>query len=342
MITLPKSKIDNMNAVATPQGVIAAAAMDQRGSLKKSIAKEKGVDAAQVTDAMMKEFKTAVSKVLSPYASAMLLDPVWGLEASRARAKGAGLLLAYEESGYDNTQPGRMPYLLKDWSVATLQAAGANCIKILLYYSPFEGAATNEKKHAWVQRIGEECAAADIPYFLEFVGYDAAGGDEKGLAFAKQKPEIVLKSMQEFNQPKYCVDVMKVEIPVNLQFTAGTRAFTNQGTAYTKAEAVEWYHRCAAATNKPFIYLSAGVSDDQFRESLELANAAGIAYHGVLCGRATWKEGIPVYAKRGVAALEDWLADRGVKNIQALNAVLQQGAKPWWDAFGGKAQIKAA
>jgi tagatose 1,6-diphosphate aldolase len=36
-----------------------------------------------------------------------------------------------------------------------------------------------------------------------------------------------------------------------------------------------------------------------------------------------------VYAKSGVKALEDWLSDRGVQNIQALNKVLEQGAKPW-------------
>ena len=30
-----------------------------------------------------------------------------------------------------------------------------------------------------------------------------------------------------------------------------------------------------------------------------MAAEAGTDYSGVLCGRATWKEGIPVYAKQG-------------------------------------------
>ena len=60
----------------------------------------------------------------------------------------------------------------------------------------------------------------------------------------------------------------------------------------------------------------------------------------VACGRATWKEGIPVYAKSGVGALEEWLADRGVKNLQALNQVLDKVAKPWWDVDGGKDQVQ--
>ena len=63
-------------------------------------------------------------------------------------------------------------------------------------------------------------------------------------------------------------------------------------------------------------------------------------YSGVLCGRATWQDGIPVYAKEGGAALEAWLEDRGVQNIKALNEVIAQGAKPWWTIYGGKENIE--
>ena len=63
------------------------------------------------------------------------------------------------------------------------------------------------------------------------------------------------------------------------------------------------------------------------RENIELAIEVGVDFAGVLCGRATWKDGIPVYAKEGGKALEAWMLDRGVKNIQALNKVLEGGAK---------------
>ena len=323
------NKLQHLKKLSTPKGVIAAAAMDQRGSLKKSIAKERGCDPSQVTHAMMKEFKTAVSKVLTPHSSAILLDPEFGLPAAKARAKGCGLLLAYESTGYDQTSPGRIPLLIPTWTVSKSVAEGANAIKILLYYSPFEEARVNEIKHAWIERIGAECAIHDIPYFLEFVGYPTAGEDEKSVAFAKKKPEIVRKSMEEFSKDRYRVDFLKVEIPVNMKFVKGTKANSGAETAYDKEQAKDLFRATAKATKKPFIYLSAGVSDDEFRESLELATESGVAYNGVLCGRATWKEGIPVYAKSGVKALEDWLSDRGVQNIQALNKVLEQGAKPW-------------
>ncbi|MBI2870597.1 MAG: tagatose 1,6-diphosphate aldolase [Candidatus Omnitrophica bacterium] len=336
MTKLTPGKLKGLRAVADKKGVIRAAAMDQRGSLRKAIAKERGVDAKAVTQKEMEEFKTSVSKALTPYASAILLDPEFGLPAAKARSKNAGLLLAYESTGYDQTTPGRIPMLIPNWSVKKSKEAGADCIKILLYYTPFEKRDINATKHEWVKKIGDECAQNDMPFFLEFVGYDPDGGDEKGLEYAKKKPEIVAGSMREFSKDKYGVDVLKVEIPVNLKFTQGTRAFKNQGVAYTMDEAVEHYRTAEKSATKPFIYLSAGVGDDEFRESLEIAIEAGINFAGVLCGRATWKDGIPIYAKQGVKAFDAWLADRGVKNIQALNAVLATGARSWEDKFGNK------
>ena len=332
-------KFKGLQAVAGANGVIAAAAMDQRGSLQKAIAKEKGVSGSDVTAAMMSEFKVAVTRVLTPYASAILLDPEFGLEAIRVKAPRAGVLLAYEQTGYDQTQPGRIPSLIPYWTVKKAAEAGADCLKLLLYYSPFEPQRVKDIKHAFVARVGAECAHCDIPFFLEFVGYDPDGGDENSVEYAKKKPDIVMGSMAEFSKPDYGVDVLKVEVPVNMKFVEGARSNKTGQVAYTKREAMEHFCRGAEAAKKPFIYLSAGVSDDHFRESLELAVEAGVNFAGVLCGRATWKDGIPVYAKQGIQALEDWLSDRGVKNIQALNAVLQ-GAKPWYAKYGGMDQVQ--
>jgi tagatose 1,6-diphosphate aldolase len=324
-------KLKGLQAVSNDRGVIAAAAMDQRGSLRSAIAQHKGIDKKAVTPEMMAEFKEAVVRVLTPYASAILLDPEFGLAASKKRAKNAGLLLAYEKSGYDNTRPGRLPDLLDEYSVRRLVAAGADCVKILLYYTPFDPPGINEAKHAWVERIGAECAAEDVPFFLEFVGYEE-GVDEKGLAFASKKPECVIKSMAEFSKPQYRVDVMKVEVPVTMAFVKGARSCKGD-FAYSREEAKDHFRKAAAVAGKPFIYLSAGVSNESFNETLELAGEAGVNFSGVLCGRATWKEGIPVYAKQGLKALEDWLAAQGVKNIQNVNERLK-AAKPWFGFYG--------
>ncbi len=324
---LTPGKLAGLQRVSDKRGVIAAAAMDQRGSLQKSLAKEKG---GEITDAMMEEFKSLVTEVLTPHASAILLDPEWGLPASKRRAKNAGLLLAYEKTGYDKTGPGRLGDLLDHWSARRLKEVGADCVKILLYYTPFDPKDVNDKKHAWVERIGDECRANDIPFFLEFVGYEE-GTDEKGLEYAKKKPHIVTESMREFTKDRYGVDVLKVEVPVNMKFVEGTKSFAGQ-KAYAKKEAIDLFHTAAKVATKPFIYLSAGVSNAEFSETLELAGETGVKFNGVLCGRATWKEGIPVYAKQGAGAFRQWLETEGVKNIQNVNDKLK-AATSWFAIY---------
>jgi tagatose 1,6-diphosphate aldolase len=331
-MSLSAGKLKHMKALSNRDGIIAAAAMDQRGSLQKSIASAKGVDPKAVTAEMMSEFKVAVSKILTPHATAILLDPEYGLEAAKARASNAGLLLAYEETGYDNSQPGRLPDLLPHVSVKRIVDWGADAVKILIYYTPFEDSGVNDIKHAFVERIGAECEFYQIPFFLEFVGYDPKGANEKGLEFAKIKPQVVIGSMKEFTKPQYNVDVLKVEVPVNAEFVEGGAVYKGE-KAYTRAEALGYYRQGAEVATKPFIYLSAGVSNAQFVESLTMAKEAGTDFSGVLCGRATWKEGMPIYATKGVKALEDWLSTEGVKNINAVNAALK-GATPWTKKMG--------
>ena len=148
-----RDRLAGLKAVSNDRGVIAAAAMDQRGSLQKSLAKERG---AEATGKDLEDFKTLVTDVLCKHASAILLDPEFGLPASKHR-HGKGLLLAYEKTGYDSQTPGRLPDLLDVWSVRRLKEAGADCIKILLYYTPFEKSSVNDLKQAWIERIGDEC-----------------------------------------------------------------------------------------------------------------------------------------------------------------------------------------
>jgi tagatose 1,6-diphosphate aldolase len=264
-----------MKAVSDRRGVIAAAAMDQRGSLQKALAKESG---GQVGDAMILN-----SRRWSRSADAAReCDSVRseGASVRRRRAKNSGLLLAYEKTGYDANTPGRQGDLLNDWSVRRLKEVGADCIKILLYYAPSDPPAINTQKHAWVERIGDECRANDIPFFLELIGYEE-GIDEKGLEYAKKKPDVVAQSMKEFSQERYGVDVLKVEVPINMKFVQGS-SVNNGEFAYTRKEAKRLFLKTAKAAKKPFIYLSAGVSNAEFTESLALAGESGVRFSGVL------------------------------------------------------------
>ena len=334
---ISRGKYDHLIALSDDKGTIRAAAMDQRGSLKRAIGRAKGGDASNEE---LSEFKAIVTEVLTPHATAILMDPEYGLEAIKRRAPGTGVLLAYEKTGYDASVKGRLPDLLPEWSVKGLKELGANAIKILLYYDPDDQATINRVKHAFIERVGAECRANDIPFFLEPLAYSDEIGEETGFEFAKVKPDKVTKYMAEFSKPEYGVDVLKVEVPVNMKYVEGTHANTSGEVAYTREQAKEHFRNAAAASQVPFIYLSAGVSDDVFRETLELAAEADTPFAGVLCGRATWQDGIPEFGQKGPDGLRAWLEDRGVQNIEALNRVLEKGAKPWWDFYGGKDKIE--
>lgn len=325
-IKLTPGKIAGLKAVSDERGVIAALALDQRGLLKNLIAKELGTDPS---DQMVIEFKRLVASTLTKETSSILLDVEYGLSATK-NINGKGLLLSYEKSGYSPQFPEKLPTLTEGWSVMRLKEAGADAIKILIFYSPFEKDWVNEQKKAWVERIGAECQALDIPLFLEFLGYEVGGGNETDLAYAKRKPAILRASLQEFSKDRYAADVLKIEVPIQMPFTAGASTFKGE-EAYSQREALELFREVASLTDKPIVYLSAGVTSQVFIEMLEMAVASGGKFHGVLCGRATWQGGVPVFVKQGAAALEDWLNTTGVQNVRNVNQVLKS-AQPWFEA----------
>jgi tagatose 1,6-diphosphate aldolase len=328
---LSAGKQKGLEAVADSRGIIAALAIDQRSALRSLFSRAMGVEAGGVPPEKLSQFKEAVSSILTPHASAILLDPEYGLPAAAKRATNAGLLLAYEQTGYDKNVPGRLPRLLDRWSVKRLIEAGANAVKLLLYYSSRSSAEINGMKYAFVEKVGAECAASDVPFFLELVSY-AEKMDEKGIEFARIKHEVVAAGVEEFSKLQYHVDVLKVGMPVNLNFVEGSPSAGGE-ILHTREQAKQQFLLAAACASIPFIYLSEGVSNATFQFGLQLAADAGAKFSGVLCGRATWKDGVEIFVKQGPHALQDWLGCEGVRNIENVNKCLGS-ATPWFDASG--------
>lgn len=325
MTKLTEQKKQAMLRLSNESGVIAALAIDQRGALKKMIAthKPQGAEDKDIID-----FKTLVSKELTSYASSILLDPEYGLPAAEARADNAGLLLAYEKTGYDASKKGRLPDLLDIWSAKRLKEAGADAVKFLLYYDIDEEVEINDQKHAFIERLGSECTAEDIPFYLELVSYDANNADAGSKEYAKVKPHKVNAMMKEFSKPRYGVDVLKVEVPVNMKYVEG---YASDEYVYTKEQAAQYFKEQSEATSLPFIFLSAGVSAELFQETLRFAKTAGSTFNGVLCGRATWANGVKPFITEGEGAARKWLETQGMKNINELNEVLKETASSWFD-----------
>ncbi len=326
-LQLTKGKFEHLQRLSNDKQIIGALAIDQRGSLKKMIAQ----GSTETTgDEGIIHFKELISEELTPYASSILLDPEYGIPASKLRADGCGLIVAYEKTGYDATEEGRLPDLLDFWSAKRIKELGADAVKVLLYYDVDEKPEINDIKQAWVERVGSECVAEDIPYFLEIVSYDAKNDDVKSREYAKVKPHKVNEAMRIFSDSRYHVDVLKVEVPVNMNFVEG---FTPEGVEaiHTKDEAKAIFKEQSNVTHLPFIFLSAGVSAELFQETLVFAKEAESHFNGVLCGRATWKDSVAVYAKEGDDAGREWLSTTGRQNIEELNKVLDTTATSWME-----------
>ncbi|WP_125705839.1 tagatose-bisphosphate aldolase [Lacticaseibacillus daqingensis] len=324
-VKLTAGQLEHLKKLSDKNNVISALAIDQRGSLKKMIAAAANQPSNETE---IVDFKKAVSAELTKYASSILLDPEYGLPAANVRDENAGLLLSYEKTGYDATEPGRFPDLIDDQSALRIAEEGGDAVKFLLYYDTDESDAINDRKKAFVERVGAEAKANDLPMFLELVSYDANMDSVTDAAYSKVKPHKVIEMTKEFSKPRYNVAVLKLEVPVNQKFVEG---FTEDGTeaVYTKAEAAAYYKEQSDATDLPFIFLSAGVTNDLFLKELQFAKDAGSTFNGVLCGRATWKNGVKPFAAEGEEAGKTWLQTEGKANIDRLNKVLAETATPW-------------
>lgn len=316
-------KRKKMEKLSDSKGIISALAFDQRGALKKMMAKYQEADA---TAEQIETLKTLVSEELTPYSSAILLDPEYGLPAAQARKAESGLLLAYEKTGYDTTATSRLPDCLDEWSVKRMKEAGADAVKFLLYYDADGDAQINVQKQAYIERIGSECQAEGLPFFLEILSYDEHITDNMGTEYAKVKPHKVIEAMKIFSDDRFGIDVLKVEVPVNMNFVDG---FGQGESLYTREEAAAYFHEQEAATHLPYIYLSAGVTARLFQDTLLFAHESGARFSGVLCGRATWAGVVQVYLKEGEYAAREWLRATGRDNVNCLNAVLEQTAISW-------------
>lgn len=322
-MVLTEQKRKYMEKLSDENGIISALAFDQRGALKRLMAQ---YQEAEPTVAQMEELKVLVAEELTPYASSMLLDPEYGLPATKALDKNAGLLLAYEKTGYDTSSTKRLPDCLDVWSAKRIKEQGADAVKFLLYYDVDSSDELNQQKQAYIERVGSECVAEDIPFFLEILAYDEKIADASSAEYAKVKPRKVIEAMKVFSDSRFNIDILKVEVPVNVKYVEG---FGDGEVVHTKEEAAAFFKQQDEATDLPYIYLSAGVAAKLFQETLVFAHESGANFNGVLCGRATWAGSVKDYIEQGEEAARQWLRTSGFQNIDELNQVLKQTATSW-------------
>lgn len=61
----------------------------------------------------------------------------------------------------------------------------------------------------------------------------------------------------------------------------------------------------------------------------------------MLCGRATWKDGVMPFAIGGEQAGRNWLKDIGRRNTEELNLVLRETANSWFTKVKIAAELQS-
>ena len=311
--TLTVGKIRGLSSTSSPNGTFKILAFDHRQSFIKMLA---GRGQADLSFGEVVEAKSSTVKILAPYASAVLLDPVYS--AAYCIADGSlpgrtGLLVALEETGYSGSDVGRVTTLVEGWSVEKIKRMGTDAVKLLVFYHPEAGETTHGQEEL-VEKVVEACRQADIPLFLEAVTYSITPGLDKNSAeFAGMKPGLVVETARRLG--RFSPEVLKLEFPVD--------------PIYNTNEA-DWARACDAVSQAspcPWAVLSAGVDYRLFHRQVEVACKHGAS--GYIAGRAVWQEGISLPTGERQA----WLQDIAAHRLESLNEIADRFARPWRDFY---------
>lgn len=319
-MAISAGKLRGLRRLSDAQGFFRMVAVDQRPPIRNRIRETRGE--AAVTWKNVGAVKAALIRALQPHASAMLLDPGYAYpHAHRLLDPAKGLLLTLEQFEFDTLQGGRLTKTYPAWSPSTIRRAGADGVKLMLFYRPDAPAAVNDRQHAFVREVGAGCRAADIPFLLEPLVYPL--GEEDASAYAEsadKRPDLVLDTVREFRKPEYGVDIFKLETPV----PAG-QVPAPEGEGSDIADTAAQFARLDDLLDRPWVMLSAGAGMEPFRRILTYAFRAGAS--GYLAGRAIWADAFRAYPN--MAAFESRLRTGGIPYAAAINALLTEHGTPW-------------
>ena len=307
---LSVGKLRGLQRLAGAGDVFTMCAMDHRGSMQRLIAPERPDDVGYHTLVMYKE---DLCEALAPVSSAVLLDPLYG--AAQGVAAGllpadVGLLVSVEATGYTDVGGSRATELLPGWSVEKTRRMGADAAKLLVYYRPDDSAGAVHQREV-VRHFTHECTRNDLPCLVEAVAYRREAAGEDRAAFAARRREIVVETARQLSALD--IDILKAEFPGDV------RTERDEGRLLAACQALD------AATDVPWVLLSAGVTFDEFAVQVRLACEAGAA--GFLAGRAVWQEAFAL-ADRGDR--RRWLETVGADRMRRLGDIAGTSGRPWW------------
>jgi sulfofructosephosphate aldolase len=290
----PTSRGAGLAQVARPSGAFAMLAVDQRESMRAMFAEHQ---TAPVTDEQLRDFKVAATRVLSPYASAVLVDKQFAFDAvvaAHAVAPTCGLIAAADHFVPDPTELVSAVEIDRDVDPADVRKQGAVAMKLLVIHRPDEPAS---ERVAMVEEFVDRCRTAGLVSIIEPVAKAPRHADAAG---AWDWDQCVVDAAKELGS--LGADLYKAEVPLK-----------GQGSDD------EIRRRCAeitAAVSSPWVVLSSGVPAEVFPRAVELACREGAS--GFLAGRAVWAAVI------GSDDVERDLHEISIPRLQRLGALVDE------------------
>lgn len=292
-------------------GPVFGVAVDQGSGLEAAIREGRGANAR---DTDLFDFKRIVVETLSGDASTLLVDSVLGRDLLPLYKSDCTKMLAYEADVYHIADEDRITKLPDNLQVSDYPGLGAEILKFFLYYGPNDPTELNQRKMDIVASIGQQCRDTGVTFLFEPIVYDRAIPDGTSVEYALAKPDLVRRATQTFAAPHFSIDILKVEIPVSLGHIGGAMSVAEAEAAFVDA--------AEPAGDIPLLYLSAGVTFEQFRDALAMSRKAGVKAKGFMCGRAIWSDAIGIFGADGPMAMERWMQTTGRDRLTELKETM--------------------
>jgi sulfofructosephosphate aldolase len=258
-----------LHALARPSGAFAMLALDQRESLRTMLAGRANAGAAVPNEALT-TFKVDAARILSQFASAVLLDVALGLRPvldARALAPGCGLIVAADRL---EQPPGG---IVEDTSVDEsvfenpLVLERADAFKLLVIWRRGRGRA---ERAATVRAFLGACRERGRPGIVEGIARPEPGERLTPTQHATLVREAAV-DLTDLGPDLYKAEVPSLGLATNDEITDASRQVTD-------ALPCRW------------VVLSNGVRPDRFHDAAVAACHGGAS--GFLAGRAIWMESI--------------------------------------------------
>ncbi|WHP32290.1 aldolase [Trabulsiella odontotermitis] len=283
----------SLNDIARPGGGFAMLAVDQREAMRLMF--QAAGQPTPVADSVLTEFKVAATRILSPWASAVLADKQFCLDeivAQGAVAETCGLIVAADRFLPGNGIPVDSVDIDMDIDPHAARAMGAKAMKLLVLWRQDEPA---EQRLAMVDTFVERCRSAGLVSIIEPV----VRPPRRGAAFDREA--AIIAAAAELGDTG--ADLYKAEMPLG-----------GKGEASTLLAACQ---KLNDRMKMPWVILSSGVEADIFGRAVRIAMQGGAS--GFLAGRAVWASVI------GAQDPQTMLRDVSVPRLQRLAEIVDEG-----------------